>query len=141
MRLYAYQMLYNSNDYAFVDDELSTLIPGYSKKKPIVVAHEYMRSIQSLQEDGEGDNILELAIMEQAKGATLPLVKLDELKERPTDIEQSSIYVPTSVNSLKEQALDSWFCLKAKPVYMNISVADGLLFVTSAPANLYLPHQ
>lgn len=134
-----YQMLYNSNDYAFVDDELSTLIPGYSKKKPIVVAHEYMRSIQSLQEDGEGDNLLELAIMEQAKGATLPLVKLDELKERPTDIEQSSIYVPTSVNSLKEQALGLLVLLKAKPVYMNIQLQMDSMYRRQVPGELYLP--
>ncbi|MDD4636604.1 MAG: TraB/GumN family protein [Bacteroidales bacterium] len=134
-----YQMLYNQDDYAFVDGELNSLLPGYSKRKPIVVAREYMMSIKALQQAVEGDNLLDHAIMEQAKGGTVKLIRLDALNVNLTTMEQTQVYVPTEVSSLKDQALGLLFFLKARPIYMNIKLRMDSMYRQQVPGELYLP--
>lgn len=134
-----YQMLYNEDDYAFVDAELNTLLPGYSKMKPIVVAHEYMTSINSLQQAVEGKGLLDIAIMEKAKSGSLKVVRLDALKEGPTNKKQTLEYVPAGVNSLKDQALGLLFLLKARPIYMNVKSRMDSMYRQQVPGELYLP--
>jgi len=134
-----YQMLYSPEDYAFVDSALKSQGINYSLLRPIAVAHKYMTSVKLLQVPLEGNNSLDLAIMNDAKKASLKLIGLETMNENQQYKSSNPDYEQMYGGSLKDQAFGLLFLLKARPIYMNVPIRMDSMYRQQNPGELYIP--
>ncbi len=134
-----YKMLYRPDDYAFVDSELSTLLPDYQKLKPKALVHQFLLSMKALQQPVEGNSLLDLAIMKQVKSASIKVIALETLKENMDYKMKIPEYLPTNGGGLKDQALGLLLLLKVKPVFMNVPQKMAAMYQQQSLSELYIP--